>query len=165
MQALWFYVRSFPEGSGSRLLVGNDKEGFEEERQRGFAADESLDAYTSLYRLVLTSYGYRCALTGARFAPATGALHPDLEVVAIQPREEGGPLAIGNYLPMLASLRRVFQDGLITIEDDYRIVVPQPQMLDRLMLEGLRSSLVLPEEPFRPSPAVLAHHRRYAMGH
>lgn len=145
-------------------MVGNDEDGFEEERQRGFAADESLNAYTSLYGLVLMSYGYRCALTGAGFAPSTGVLHPDLEVVAIQPREQGGPLSIGNYLPMLASLRRVFQDGLVTIEDDYRIIVPHPEMLDRALLESLRSSLVLPEEPFRPSPAVLAHHRRFALG-
>jgi hypothetical protein len=145
-------------------VVGGDKDGFEEERQRGFAADESLDAYTSLYRLVLMSYGYRCALTGARFAPPAGALHPDLDVVAIQPREQGGPLSITNYLPMLASLRPVFNDGLITIEDDYRIVVPRPEMLDRALLESLRSSLVLPEEPFRPHAEVMAHHRRYALG-
>jgi hypothetical protein len=145
-------------------VVGEEEDGFKEEAQRGFAADDSLDAYTSLYRLVLMSYGYRCALTGARFAPPTGALHPDLEVVAIQPREQGGPLTIANYLPMLASLRRVFQDGLITIEDDYRIVVPRPEMLDQLMLESLRGSLVLPEEPFRPNPEVMAHHRRYALG-
>jgi hypothetical protein len=145
-------------------VVGDDEEGFKEEAQRGFAADESLDAYTSLYRLVLMSYGYRCALTGARFAPPTGALHPDLEVVAIQPREQGGPLTIANYLPMLVSLRRVFQDGLITVEDDYRIVVPRPEMLDRLILESLRSSLVLPDDPFRPGAAFLAHHRRYALG-
>jgi hypothetical protein len=145
-------------------VVGDDEDGFKEEAQRGFAADESLDAYTSLYRLVLMSYGYRCALTGARFAPPTGALHPDLEVVAIQPREQGGPLTISNYLPMLASLRRVFQDGLITVEDDYRIVVPRPEMLDQLMLVSLRGSLVLPEEPFRPAAEVMAHHRRYALG-
>jgi hypothetical protein len=145
-------------------VVGEEEDGFKEEAQRGFAADDSLDAYTSLYRLVLMSYGCRCALTGARFVPPTGALHPDLEVVAIQPREQGGPLTIANYLPMLASLRRVFQDGLITIEDDYRIVVPRPEMLDQLMLESLRGSLVLPEEPFRPNAEVMAHHRRYALG-
>ena len=145
-------------------MVGEEEGGFRDEAQRGFAADDGLDAYTSLYRLVLMSYGYRCALTGARFAPPSGALHPDLEVVAIQPREQGGPLTITNYLPMLASLRRAFHDGLITLEDDYRIVVPRPEMLDRLMLESLRSSLVLPEEPFRPSAEVLAHHRRYALG-
>jgi hypothetical protein len=164
LQALWFYVRSCPRGSGGGLVVGEEEDGFSEEGQRGFAADESLDAYTSLYRLVLMSYGYRCALTGARFAPPTGALHPDLDVTAIQLREQGGPLSIANYLPMIATLVPAFRDGLIAIEDDFRIVVPHPELLDRDMLAALRSSLVLPEEPLRPGPAFLAHHRRYALG-
>ncbi|MGB3339038.1 MAG: hypothetical protein WBA73_17820 [Devosia sp.] len=145
-------------------MVGTDNDGLGEEAQRGFAADESLDAYTSLYRLVLVSYGYRCALTGARFAAPASALHPDLDVTAIQPREQGGPLAIANYLPMIVSLVPVFRDGLITIEDDFRILVPHPELLDRDTLAALRSSLALPEPPFRPGPEFLAHHRRYALG-
>ena len=140
------------------------EDGFGEEMQRGFASAEELEAYTGLYRLVLLSYGYRCALTGARFSAPFSALHPDLDVVAIQPRDQGGPLAIANYLPMIASLTAIFRDGLITIEDDYRIVVPHPELLDRDTLAALRGSLVLPEAPFRPATEFLAHHRRYALG-
>lgn len=145
-------------------MVGTDDDGLGEEAQRGFAADESLDAYTSLYRLVLVSYGYRCALTGARFAAPISTLHADLEVTAIQPREQGGPLAIANYLPMIVSLVPAFRDGLITIEDDYRIRAPHPELLGPDMLAALRSSLVLPEAPFRPGAEFLAHHRRFALG-
>lgn len=140
------------------------EDGFGEEMQRGFASAEELEAYTGLYRLVLLSYGYRCALTGARFSAPVSALHPDLDVVAIQPRDQGGPLAIANYLPMIASLTAIFRDGLITIEDDYRIVVPHPELLDRDTLAALRASLALPEAPFRPGMEFLAHHRRYALG-
>ena len=145
-------------------MVVADEDGFGEEVQRGFAAAEELEAYTSLYRLVLVSYGYRCALTGARFEAPTLSLHPDLDVTAIQPRDQGGPLSIANYLPMLVSLTPLFRDGLITIEDDFRIVVPQPQLLNGDTLSALRASLVLPEEPLRPGAAFLAHHRRYALG-
>ncbi|KQX35606.1 hypothetical protein ASD04_12500 [Devosia sp. Root436] len=145
-------------------MVGSEEDGLGEERQRGFAADESLDAYTSLQRLVFVSYGYRCALTGAQFAAPASALHPDLDVVAIQPREQGGPLTITNYLPMIASLTPAFRDGLIAIEDDYRILVPRPELLGREMLSALRARLVLPESPFRPDAAFLAYHRRYALG-
>jgi len=145
-------------------VVVDDEDGFDEEAQRGFAADEGLDAYTGLYRLVLLSYGYRCALTGARFAAPVSTLHPDLDVIAIQPRDQGGPLAIANYLPMIVSLGPVFRQGLVTIEDDFRIVVPHPELLDRGTLAALRSSLVLPEPPFRPDRAYLAHHRRFALG-
>ena len=146
-------------------MIGSEDDGLSEEPQRGFAADHSLDAYTGLYRLVLLSYGYRCALTGARFAPPVLALHPDLAVEAIQPREQGGPLSIANYLPMVTALARPFRDGLITIEDDYRITVPHPDLLDAGMLAVLRVSLVVPDEVmFQPGQAFLAHHRRYALG-
>lgn len=146
-------------------MIGTDEDGLGEEPQRGFAADRSLDAHGSLYRLVLMAYGYRCAFTGARFSPPVTQMHPDLEVEAIQPREQGGPLSIANYLPMIASLRRPFRDGLITIEDDCRILVPHPDLLDRDMLSALRSSLALPDDPlFQPAIAHLAHHRRYALG-
>lgn len=145
-------------------MGSGDEDGLGEEPQLGFRADHTLDAYTGLYRLVLVSYGYRCAFTGARFAPSVSALHADLEVEAIQPREQGGPLAIANYLPMIASLARPFRDGLITIEDDYRIVVPHPDLLDRTMLAALRATLIVPDDAlFAPGPAFLAYHRRYAL--
>ena len=145
-------------------MGSGEEDGLGEEPQLGFRADHTLDAYTGLYRLVLISYGYRCALTGARFAPSVSALHADLEVVAIQPREQGGPLAIANYLPIIASLVRPFRDGLITIEDDYRIIVPHPDLLDRSMLAALRTTLIVPDDAlFRPGLAFLAHHRRYAL--
>jgi hypothetical protein len=146
-------------------VAGIDDDGMGEEPQRGFDADHTLDAYTGLYRLVLLSYGNRCALTGACFAPPVLSLHADLEVEAIQSREQGGPLAISNYLPMITSLARPFRSGLITVEDDYRIVVPHPDLLDRTMLAVLRATLIVPDEVlFRPGPAFLAHHRRYALG-
>lgn len=145
-------------------MASGDDYGLGEEPQRGFEADHTLDAYTGLYRLVLLSYGYRCALTGARFAPPVLALHADLDVEAIQPREQGGPLSIANYLPMIASLARPFRSGLITIEDDYRIVVPHPDLLDSTMLAALRATLIVPDDVlFRPGAEFLAHHRRYAL--
>lgn len=146
-------------------MVASDDDGLGEETQRGFAADEGLDAYTGLYRLVLVSYGYRCALTGARFAAPNATLHADLDVAAIQPREHGGPLVIANYLPMLGSLVPAFRGGLVAIEDDYRLLVPRPELLDRDTLAALRTSIIVPDDPlFRPGAAFLAHHRRYALG-
>ena len=146
------------------LVVSGEDNGLGEEPQLGFRADHTLDAYTGLYRWLLISDGYRCALTGARFAPSVTTLHADLEVVAVQPREQGGPLAIANYLPVIASLARPFRDGLITMEDDYRIVVPHPDLLDRTVLAALRATLVVPDDVlFRPGAEFLAHHRRYAL--
>lgn len=148
------------------MIVEEEEEsGFEEERQSSFQSDTSLDAYVALYRLVLQSYGFRCALTGAQFDAPDSVLHTELDVVAIQPREHGGPLTIGNYLPMLPSLTAPFNDGLIVIEDDFRITVPRPDLLGSDMLSALRATLILPPDAMlRPGSAFLAYHRRFALG-
>ena len=141
------------------------EKGLGEEPQRGFAADHSLDAYTSLFGLVLLSYGYRCALTGAQFGPPKLHLHPDLDVVAIQPFQQGGPLSISNCLPLLSSLNRPFIGGLITIEDNYRILVPHPDLLGADVLAALRVTLAMPaDEMLWPARDMLAYHRHYALG-
>ena len=146
-------------------MTGTEADGLGAEPQRGFAADHSIDAYTNLQALVLLSYGYSCALTGARFEPPKLHLHPDLDVVAIRPLDQGGPLSITNCLPLLSSLHRPFMEGLITIEDNHRILVPHPELLDRQVLTALRVSVLVPDDPLlRPAPEYLAHHRRYALG-
>ena len=147
-------------------MVGDDADkGLGEEPQRGFAADHSLDAYTSLQSLVLMSYGYRCALTGAQFGPPSLHLHPDLDVVAIKPLAQGGPLSISNCLPLLSSLNRPFIEGLITIGDNFRILVPHPDLLSTDMLAALRVTLAMPaDEVLRPDKAMLGYHRHYALG-
>lgn len=145
--------------------MADEERGLGEEPQRGFATENSLDAYTGLYRLVLVAYNYRCALTGAQFGPPRLHLHPDLDVAVIKPREQGGPLSVANCLPLLTSLKQAFVEGLIAVEDNFRIVVPHPELLERNMLTSLRTSLVVPEDPLlRPGAEFLEHHRRYALG-
>lgn len=145
--------------------MGTDDDGLGEKAQRGFAADDTANAHTDLQALVLMTYRYRCALTGAQFERPVMHLHRDLDVVAIQPREQGGALSITNFLPVLYSLARPFRDGLITVEDDYRIVVPHADLLERNVLAALRVSLLVPDDiRLRPGRAYLAHHRRFALG-
>lgn len=149
------------------MAGSEDDKGLGEERQTGFAAAESLDAYEAVYRLVLSAYGYRCALTGEQFQRETGLLHPHLAVEAIRPREAGGPLQINNYLALEEHAARAFRHGAVLIEDDYRIVVPQPDALDRALLLRLNADgrLRVPAEAlFQPSPAHLAFHRRRVLG-
>lgn len=165
-----FKLRSNPYGlyrkrHGEAALGGSDEDGFEDLPQRGFAAGEPLEAYEGLQRLVLSSYSHRCALTGERFESVPGLLHPRLDVVAIRPREHGGPLSIANYLPMVSELVEAFASGTVLIEDDYRIVVPNTDLLSPDSLTRLRSALHVPVEPqFRPGAAYLAYHRRFVLG-
>ena len=65
-------------------MASANGDGFGDSPQGGFAAGASLDVYEAVYRLVMTAYGYRCALTGEQFTPDIGLVHPHLEVVAIR---------------------------------------------------------------------------------
>lgn len=149
-------------------MASSDKENaFGEFAQPGFAAAPSLDAYESVYRLVLTAYSYRCALTGEQFQRDVGLIHPHLEVIAIRPRDAGGPLQINNYLALEEHAARAFKAGLFLVEDDYRVVVPNPDALPRAVAVRLHASghLIVPAEAlFQPSPAHLAYHRRAVLG-
>lgn len=148
------------------MAGSDDDNGLGEERQTGFSA-ASLEAYEAIYRLVLSAYGYRCALTGEQFLPDTGLLHPHLLVEAIRPREAGGPLQINNYLALEEHAAQAFRRGQILIEDDYRIAVPHPDRLNRAVLLRLNGSgrLLVPAEAlFQPSPAHLAFHRLSVLG-
>ena len=146
-------------------MASSDSDGFRDNPQGGFAAAASLDVYEAVYRLVMTAYGYRCALTGEQFAPDIGLVHPHLEVVAIQPREAGGPLAIDNYLALEEHAARAFRAGHIVIEDDYRVVIRHPSALERAIRPHADGRLLVPVEPlFRPNPAYLAFHRRMILG-
>jgi hypothetical protein len=146
-------------------MASANGDGFGDNPQGGFAAGASLDVYEAVYRLVMTAYGYRCALTGEQFAPDIGLVHPHLEVVAIRPREAGGPLAIDNYLALEEHAARAFRFGLFIVEDDYRVTIPDPAALDRAIRPHAGGRLLVPAEPlFRPNPAYLAFHRGMAPG-
>lgn len=149
-------------------MTSSDKENaFGEFAQPGFAAAPSLDTYESVYRLVLTAYSYRYALTGEQFQRDVGLIHPHLEVIAIRPRDAGGPLQINNYLALEEHAARAFRAGLFLIEDDYGVVLPNPDALPRALAVRLHVSgrLVVPAEAlFQPSPAHLAYHRRAVLG-
>ena len=146
-------------------MTGSKDGGFGDGPQTGFAATEPLEVYEAVYRLVMSAYGYRCALTGEQFAADFGLVHPHLEVVAIRPREADGPLSIDNYLALEEHAARAFRAGHFIVEDDYRVVVLGNAALDRAIRPHASGRLLVPAEPlFRPNPAHLAFHRRMILG-
>jgi len=149
------------------MAPSDDEKGLGEERQTGFSAAAPLEAYEAIYRLVLSAYGYRCALTGEKFLADVGLLHPHLVVEAIRPRDLGGPLQINNYIALEEHAAGAFRKGLILIDEDYSISVPNPDALDRAVLVRLnedRRLLVPAEGLFQPSPAHLAFRRQQLLG-
>lgn len=146
-------------------MASANGDGFGDNPQGGFATGASLDVYEAVYRLVMTAYGYRCALTGEQFAPDIGLVHPHLEVVAIRPREAGGPLAIDNYLALEEHAARAFRFGHFVVEDDYRVVIRNPGAFHAGLRPHADGRLLVPaEQLFRPNPAYLAFHRAMPLG-
>ena len=149
-------------------MASSDKDNaFGEFAQQGFSTAPPLEVYESVYRLVLTAYKYRCAVTGEQFEPDIGILHPHLEVIAIRPRDAGGPLQVNNFLALEEHAARAFKEGRLLVEDDYSVIVPNPHALPRALAVRLHigGRLIVPAEPmFQPSPSHLAFHRRSILG-
>jgi predicted restriction endonuclease len=144
------------------MTISDNRTGFEEAAQGRFDEADDSDAYRDLARVVLVVYGYRCCLTGERFAPVPGPIHPELDFVAFRKREHGGPLSINNFAPMVPLAARAFRAGQILIASDYTVIADHG-VLDRSLAARLRPDgrLVLPEEPqFWPAREHLEYHRR-----
>lgn len=66
--------------------------------------------------LVTDAYHRGCAVTGERTLPALEAAH-------IKAYSESGPNRTNNGLLLRADLHRLFDDGYVTLDDDFRFVV------------------------------------------
>lgn len=121
-----------------------------------------LGTYAAVHDEVLRRWNSRCAITGRQFAPGSRP-HPHLQLVAIRPRQLGGPLHVQNYLPMIESARQAWLDGTIAVGVHLEFLA----VLDRLppeLLEAMRPEgrLLVPEDPaLWPNPEHLAFHRHH----
>jgi predicted restriction endonuclease len=148
--------------NNGRITVGksDDSSGFYD-AGAVFQHAPSLDTYLAIYSQILMAYGYRCALTGEQFEPISSGVHPSLRVVAIRPRDQGGPLHMGNYLSLCADAEQAFRLGQVIIADDFSLVADyaalDPDLAARLNPDG---HLLLPKDPiYHPDRVQLAWHR------
>lgn len=123
------------------------------------------ETYVAIHDQVLRGWDFRCAITGERH-PSAGRPHPVLDVVAIRPRAEGGPLHGRNFMPMIALARDAWNAGRITVTPDYDFVAVQnrlePELLERMRRDG---KLLLPaDRHYWPDPTHLAYHRTVVFG-
>lgn len=125
----------------------------------------SLETYLAIHDQVLRAWDYRCAITGQQFQPGPRP-HSHLRVVAIRPRELGGPLHVKNYMPMVESAEHAWLTGGIGVTHHGEFVA----ILDRLdhnLLEAmpLSGKLVMPDDGANwPDPDLLAWHRLNVFG-
>lgn len=119
----------------------------------------SLETYLAIHDQVLRAWDYRCAITGQQFQPGTRP-HPHLRVVAIRPRELGGPLHVKNYLPMVEKAEHAWLTGGIAVTHLGEFVAILDRLDDKLLeAMPLSGKLVMPRDHANwPDSELLAWH-------
>lgn len=108
---------------------------------------------------VRSAYSNRCAMTGLRLINGGG--RPEVQAAHIQPVASMGPDSVRNGLALSGTVHWMFDRGLISIGDDYRILVSTnhvPEDAARLLNKD--GSINLPkDETLYPNQHYLKFHR------
>lgn len=108
---------------------------------------------------VRNAYDNTCAVTGLRLINGGG--RPEVQAAHIRPVEHDGPDTVRNGIALTGTAHWLFDRGLITFDDDYRILLSPhgvPDDLDKLI--RAERKLLLPEHAeWRPHATYLAWHR------
>jgi putative restriction endonuclease len=108
---------------------------------------------------VKSAYRNTCAITGLKIINGGG--RAEVQAAHIRPVAESGPDSVRNGLALCGTVHWMFDRGLLSLGDDYRILVakskiPQP-FLRLINPDGM---LRLPARPeFRPHSQFLRYHR------
>jgi putative restriction endonuclease len=108
---------------------------------------------------VRTAYNNTCAVTGLRLINGGG--RPEVQAAHIRPVEQNGPDTVRNGLALTGTAHWLFDRGLISIADDYRILLsPQGVPEDLHKLIRPEHSLWVPDNvAYRPHATYLRWHR------
>jgi len=95
---------------------------------------------------VRSAYENRCAMTGLRLINGGG--RPEVQAAHIQPVAEKGPDSVRNGLALSGTVHWMFDRGLISIGDDYKILVAKDHVPeDALRLLNHSRMINLPRDP------------------
>jgi putative restriction endonuclease len=116
-------------------------------------------------RKVREAYDYRCAMSGLRLRNGGG--RPEVNAAHIIPVERQGSDAVHNGLALSGTLHWMFDRGLVSVADDWSILVSRNKVpgdvVDRLIVPDGR--LVLPAERRNwPNRTSLRWHRENVFG-
>ena len=110
-------------------------------------------------RHVKTAYDNTCAVTGIRLINGGG--RAEVQAAHIRPVAADGPDSIRNGLALSGTVHWIFDRGLISVDDDFTILVAWewiPDIVSRLI--NIDGHLRLPPRPeLRPHPQFLRYHR------
>jgi putative restriction endonuclease len=110
-------------------------------------------------RQIQNAYDKRCAMTGLRIINGGG--RPEAQAAHIRPVTQDGPDSIRNGLALSSTVHWMFDRGLLSVDDDFRILKAKgavPSEVDRLLNP---SGLLTVPDDFRLRPHVqfLRFHR------
>lgn len=114
----------------------------------------------SFRRRVLEAYDSRCAVTGFRIINGGGKA--EAQAAHIWPVSEGGPDVVQNGLALSATVHWLFDRHLISLTNDYRLLVAHNRVPPevRSLISRQDEQILLPRDAeLRPHPAYLARHR------
>lgn len=109
--------------------------------------------------IVMAAYGNRCAMTGSRVMDRHGRW--EAEAAHIWPVAQGGPDDVRNGIALSRSAHRYFDAGLLSVADDYTILIASRLTPDDMRgWPPLHRKLTVPARAdLRPHPSYLRFHR------
>jgi putative restriction endonuclease len=113
----------------------------------------------SFKRVVRTAYDNKCALTGLRLINGGG--RPEVQAAHIMPVSQKGPDSVRNGLALSGTVHWMFDRGLLSLDDDYGILVAETQVPEQVRsLLNRDGRAIPPKDPaFRPHRHYLRFHR------
>ena len=110
-------------------------------------------------RHVCEAYEKRCAVSGLRLINGGG--RPEVQAAHIRSVQANGPDTVRNGLALSGTFHWLFDRGLLSVDNHYRVLLSPsgvPDELGRLILPDRK--LILPVRPEdRPHPTFLKWHR------
>jgi len=111
-------------------------------------------------KVVKEAYHDTCAMTGLKIINGGG--RAEVQAAHIRPVADNGPDSIRNGLALSATVHWMFDRGLVSVDDDYSILIVKNRLPDnvlRLLNEDRR--LIVPRrEDIRPHRHYLRYHRK-----
>lgn len=108
---------------------------------------------------VCLAYKSTCAVTGLKIINGGG--RPEVQAAHIRPVSDKGPDAIRNGIALCGTVHWMFDRGLISIDDDYNVLVANDSVPDQARsLLDIRRRLAVPDRAeLAPHPEYLRYHR------
>ena len=113
---------------------------------------------------IVAAYNYTCALTGYRLTTISGGSIVDAaHIHQFADSRNNDPR---NGLALCKNAHWLFDNGLWTLTDDYKVIVAEGEFAEagaeqKLLREYHGKKILLPDEPaLRPNPIHIAWHRR-----